>query len=177
MRSQALEELGLGLLGVYVLVQALLLVSVLSPVVSVWVETRQIGTALIAVGLPFCLLLAMGCLLVMQPGAVARGLLGWSDTNDRTHLSGDISLLLVAMVGVLVFTGAVPGLLRWIPYVSPTAGLPSTGGGWRALVPGAAQALLGLLLFFQPGAVLAFWERHRGGMEAIKETGTGDTAS
>ena len=156
MNSRGLAHVGLSLLGVYALVQALVTFPSLVTWGSALMQFQQGRAVLPLVTIaPFAALILIGCLLVTQPVTVARWLSPPSDPDSSPEVGIGLATFLFAAAGILIFASAIPDLIQ--------AGLAYAAGGSQGpslpwLTGHVVRALLGLFLFFRPAAVLDFWQ-------------------
>ena len=165
MKTVPLWNVGLSLIGFFALVQALVLFPYLATSGAVLVQYVQ-GRALVLVItilitiLPFGLLILLGVLSVAHPTAVARFLWpGAAAEEQAPELRDEVAVLMFAAVGILVFAGALPELFR--ATLSMLVSSSTEASRLQPIAGGLARALLGVFLFFRPGAVLAFWRRRQ----------------
>ena len=163
MNSQSLARVGLSLIGVYTVAEALRSFPLLLTFGALLMQLPQ-GRALVPLVtiVPFAALLLFGCVLVTQPGTMARWLPLAGESNDAVEVSANLATLLFAIAGIFIVAGAVPDLLQ-----SVLNGAMTNGDGlWlRPLVGQIVRVLFGLLLFFRPAVVLQFWEKRAGAGE------------
>src|SRR5712691_10534902 len=164
MKSPSLGQLGLSLVGLYALVQALVLFPSLATWGSVLLERDQGAIAVSVTLVPCGLLVVLGVLLVAHPDSIARWMWRGMDRPESLPVPDELALLLLAICGILVFAAALPDL------VTVTLRSLSTGGAevpsLRWLAGQLVRALLVLFLFFLPRAVLDFWRRKQPGHRA-----------
>jgi len=165
MRAHSVGRLGLSLIGFFALVQAL----VIFPYLATWgIELLRGNQSPVLVVLttilPFALLILLGVVLVTNPDRIARALAQGEGEGDREIpvVSVEIAQVLFAATGVLIFAGAIPDLFRG----AVTALRGAQDLRFQALAGAVARALLGVVLFFRPRAVLDFWRRTQPGGDA-----------
>ena len=160
MKTVSLGNVGLSLIGLYALAQALVLFPLLATRSIALLDVGRQGLLLVAVVtiLPFGLLILLGAVLVANPAGVARRL--WPASEEMPAVSEELALLVFAATGVVVFARALPDLIDEAVWVVTTG---HTGEARLQVLLGAlVRAVLGLALFFRPREVLRFWRRKQG---------------
>lgn len=163
MKTVSIGNVGLSLIGVYALAQALALFPVLATRGMALLDVGRQGLLLVAFVtiLPFGLLMLLGATLVANPARVARRL--WPGSEEMPAVSEELALLVFAATGVVVFARALPDLIEAAIVVLMTG---RAGEARLQVLAGAlVRAVLGASLFFRPRDVLRFWRRKQRGSE------------
>ncbi|HEV2751964.1 MAG TPA: hypothetical protein VGV12_15690 [Gemmatimonadales bacterium] len=159
MKTVSLGNVGLSLVGLYALAQALVLFPLLGTRGMALLDVGRQGLLLVAVVtiLPFALSMLLGAILVANPALVARRL--WPSSEEMPAVPEELALLVFAATGVVVFARALPDL------VDASIAVLMTGRAGEArlqlLAGSLVRVALGLTLFFRPGDVLRFWRRRQ----------------
>jgi hypothetical protein len=161
MRTLSIGHLGLSLIGCFALVQAL----VLFPSLATWglglLRSDQSPVLILLVTIiPFALLILFGVVLVTNPDRIARFL--WAGDSEGATVSEDLAQVVFAATGVLIFAEAIPSLF----YGAAIALSGSQDVRFQTLAGALARALLGVVLFLRPKAVVEFWRRKQPGRHA-----------
>lgn len=168
MKSLSVAQLGLSLVGLYALVQALVLFPSLASLGSLLLERQQAVVAVSVTLLPFALLVALGVLLLTSPDRIARWILRGTHGNETLPVPEELAALLFSISGILIVAAALPDLVSIaLRYVS-TGGAQVPEAHW--LAGHLARLVLGLFLFFRPGAVLEFWRSKAGSTTPPKDS-------
>jgi hypothetical protein len=161
-KTRQLAELGLGLLGVWALLYALMIfMSVAS--MALFQGGGAVGSVLLAEGVPTALLLGISYLLIFHNALVATAIFPDFETTSEKG-SPDLDRILVAVVGVLLLGQAIPGSISALFNFFAMRGFP--GESLRAqLIPrflaSGAQVAFALYLIVRPERLLAFLRRPR----------------
>ena len=167
MNERSLSHVGLTLIGVYALTQALVLFPGLVATAGALagVEAGRVFVNLVIIA-PFGVLILLGCLLVTRPELIARRLPPPSDSSLAPQVGADLTTSLFATAGLLIFASAMPELLGLTAVLS---------GGQHPTVPWLAshlgRAAFGLFLFFRPAVIVTFWLGSQGGNERAQGGG------
>jgi hypothetical protein len=158
-KSRQLAELGLGLLGVWALLYALMIFMSIGALMG----GGAVGSALLAEGVPTALLLGISYLLIFHNALVATAIFPDFETTSEKG-SPDLDRILVAVVGVLLLGQAIPGSISALFNLFAMRGFP--GESLRAqLIPrflaSGAQVAFALYLIVRPERLLAFLRRPR----------------
>jgi hypothetical protein len=113
MNGKALSQVGLGLFGIWVLVQALF--ATLRVLVNLQAFANGPRPAIaVAMVIPVVLLFALSYVLVLQNATVAKRL--FPDLGDSIeHAVPELPRILVGLLGVFLFCTAIPPLLQVLP--------------------------------------------------------------
>ena len=160
MKTRQLAELGLGLLGVWALLYALMIfMSVAS--MALFQGGGAVGSVLLAEGVPTALLLGISYLLTFHNAQVATAIFPDLGTTSEEG-SPDLARMLVAVVGVLLLGQAIPGTISSFFNFFAIREFP--GESLRAqLIPrffaSGVQAAFALYLIVRPEKLLAYLRR------------------
>ncbi len=160
MNPQALAQVGVGLLGVWAFIEALLVFPRVATAGAFLSVEHGAYAAFIAMLLPFLALLALAYILVFQAPAVARRMLGRKDP-DQTVAPTDLARVLVGLMGVFILLGALPGLLLTVA-AGEGVELPA-GLRLRSGLAGAVQAAVGIVMIVRPAILADLWRPAPGG--------------
>ncbi len=165
MNGRAVSQVGLGLLGIWVLVQALIAsFRVLGNLQAL--ESSPHPAMAAATIIPVALLFALSYVLVAHNAGVSQRM--FPKLGDANLAASGLARILVGLLGVFLFCTALPPLLQVLPSLrasepfSPAAIILQR----RALAGYAAQAVLAILLTLRPALVLTIWERPAQGRDA-----------
>lgn len=153
MNARATSQVGIGLLGIWAFIEALLIFPRYASVTTFLSEQHGALAALIAMVGPFFLLLGLSYLLVFHTAAVARRLFGRLELEPEGP-ANDLGPVLVGLLGIFFLLGALPGLVQaWVV----TTDLP---GELRLKVQAVSitQAAVGLLMILRPAILLRLWQ-------------------
>jgi hypothetical protein len=154
MNSRAVSQVGLGLFGVWVLVQALFACIRVLASLQGFVNWPRPGIA-VAMVIPVVLLFALSYVLLLHNATVAQRL--FPNLEDSAEpATPDLPRTLVGLLGVFLFCTAIPPLLQMIPrQVFNTETLVLERG---ALAGYAVQIALATFLILRPARVLELWQ-------------------
>jgi len=156
--AQAIAQLGVGLLGVWAFIEALLVFPRVATAAPFQYALHGAWGAFAAMALPFVLLLALSYLLVFHAAAVARRVLSTLDLESTGPLP-DVACVLVGLAGVFVLLNSLPGLVQaWM--VRSGFEVPAAIR-LRVWVASLVQAGVGLFLILRPGILVALWRPQR----------------
>jgi len=158
MNAQGLGRLGVGLLGLWAFIQALLVFPRVATAVPFQYAEHGAYAALVAMALPFVLLLALSFLLVFRAAAVASRLLAPPD-NEPTSPAPDLSCVLVGLVGLFILLNSLPGLLQ--AWTIRTGFEVAVSLRLRVWVASLAQAGVGLFMVLRPAVLVDLWQSPR----------------
>jgi hypothetical protein len=129
-----MAQVGLGLIGIWLVADALLLfVSFAS--VGGWSE----GSSFIFVGVPFALILGFSYLLVFHNAQLARAIAPDADATVDPGAT-DLARVFFALLGVLLLSESIPSLLNHIVSVAFSAAQQYSNPGERAALSGSLLA-------------------------------------
>ncbi len=160
MKTVSLGNVGLSLIGLYALTQALVLFPLLATRSMALLDVGGQGLLLVALVtiVPLGLLMFLGGILVANPARVASRL--WPGSDDTPVVSEELALLVFAATGVVVFARALPDLIEAGIVVLTTG--RTQQARLQVLAGALVRAALGVTLFFRPRDVLRFWRRKQG---------------
>ena len=161
MKTVSLGRVGLSLVGIYALAEALVLFPLLATRGIALLDVGRQGLLLVAgvTIVPLALLMLLGAVLVANPDRVGRHL--WQRSEEMPVVSEELALLIFAATGVVVFARALPDLIEATIFVLTTG---RAGEARLQVIAGAVvRTLLGVILFFRPRDVLVFWRRRQPG--------------
>ncbi len=167
MNPRATAQLGLGLLGIWAFIDALLLFPQLATSGAYLSLQRGLYAPFIGMLLPFLVLLVLAYVLVFHTPTVAQRVLPLQETAEAEP-HGDLAPVLVGLVGVWIFLGSLPGVLQtWAVRegFQVAAGLQLRSG-----IASGARALVGLAMILRPGIFADLWRARPQG------SGTGGAA-
>jgi len=154
MNIRATSQVGIGLLGVWAFIEALLVFPRFASVATFLSEQQGAPAALIAMLGPFFLLLGLSYLLVFHTAAVARRLFGRLELEEPAGPAGDLGPVLVGLLGIFFLLGSLPGLVQaWVA----TTDLPEPLR-LRIEAVSVTQAVVGLLMLLRPAVFLHLWQ-------------------
>jgi hypothetical protein len=153
MNAQGIGQLGIGLLGVWAFIQALLVFPRVAATATFLSAQHGAYAALIAMALPFVLLLGLSYVLVFHAAGVARRVLSPLEL-EQAGPPADLGRVLVGLVGVFIFTGSLPSLVQvWV--LAPDMAAPLRLQVWVASL---AQATVGLVMVLWPVTLVNLWK-------------------
>ncbi len=149
MKRQWLGMIGLRLVGVYALIEALASFPRLAAGGMLLARDGRGGLIPFLVLFPYGVLLASGVLLLAHP-AKAAGLVWPRGVGaDDVQISADVANLAFAAAGIIVLAHALPDLVwRTVAQAEATGAL-----SLRSLSGGLAQVLLAMFLMSNPGTI------------------------
>ncbi len=158
MNDQAIGRLGIGLLGVWAFIEALLVFPRVATAAPFQYAAHGAWAAFIAMAVPFILLLVLSYVLVFHAGAVARRVLPPGD-GEPAGATPELSRVIVGLAGVLILLQSLPGLIQaWAvrPGFEVAASLR-----YRVWVAALAEAAVGIFMIVRPAILLDLWRpRH-----------------
>jgi hypothetical protein len=161
MNSRILGQIGLGLLGVWALVQVLFGVVVLVGAITTFQEASGSSrSGLLMIGLPVAALLGLSYVLLFHSASVAHLL--FPDVDAAADAArADLPPVLVGLLGVLFVGMATPSVIRALftfvpsdPYLSREI----LRSRLRDIAGYGLEAALGVFLVLRPRRVLALWQ-------------------
>ena len=162
MNGRQLAQLGLGLLGVSALVNAVNIVAGVFE--SIAAEGASIpGAAILAVGAPTLVLLGLSYVLVFHNAPLAKVLVPDAEASVSGFMP-DIARLLVALLGAMIALQTLPRCINLILNFLVAASDPTpapTGSLIRGLVATGIELACALYLVMRPERFLAFLNRPR----------------
>lgn len=162
MNSRQMAQVGLGLIGIWLVADALLLFVSFA---SAGGESEGSFLVFVFVGVPFALILGFSYLLVFHNAALARAIAPHADAAVEPG-STDLAKVLFALLGVLLLSESIPSLLNHIVSVAFSAAQQYSNPGERAGLTGsllatAAKAAIGWYLIARPERLLEYVRRPR----------------
>jgi hypothetical protein len=166
MKNRQLAELGLGLLGVVALLQALSGIVNIAATVGVFGGNMDSsGRLLFAIAVPVALLLGVGYILVFHNAQVATALFpDFAATTEEA--TPELARILVALTGVLLLGVAIPGAIAalynflFVPDLAPNQRFTSARvPRLRGLIEYGVQVWFALYLIMRPERLLEFLRR------------------
>jgi hypothetical protein len=160
MNNRSLSELGLGLLGVWALLQALVGFMNIAASIVIFPNPEALRSVLLAEAAPVALLLAVGYVLVFHNAAVATAI--FPDFGSKRDHNPDLTRVLTGIVGVLLLGVAIPGLIRAVFTLVALREFQSSSSRAlqvREFVGFGAQAAFALFLIVRPERLLAILQR------------------
>ena len=157
-----LAALGLGLLGLYALVEALVGAMNVAATLVLSQNVMILRGVLLSEFVPAALLLAIGYVLVFHNTAVAAAMFPGMDVSSEPD-AGSLPRVLVGLTGMLLLGMAIPGLIRAAFAYSMGRNFQSATSlalQLRGLIGSAVQGALAVYLILRPDRVLALW-RHK----------------
>jgi hypothetical protein len=154
MNGRAVSQVGLGLFGVWVLVQALFAsIRVLGSLQTFPSGPRP--AIAVAMVIPVVLLFVLSYVLVLHNATVAQRL--FPNLGDSAEPgTPDLPRILVGLLGVFLFCTAIPPVLQMIPrQMFNTETLILERG---ALAGYAVQVALAIFLVLRPARILELWQ-------------------
>jgi hypothetical protein len=154
MNPRTLSQLGLGLLGIWALIEALALFPQVAPLASMVTNTGGAQALVFGIILPVALLFGLSYLLVFHSEVVSRRVFREFDPSpsDPSVLQARVA---VGLLGVLILALAIPHLVASLILFADermAASVPL-----REVISYAVQTALALFLIVRPEALLGFW--------------------
>lgn len=163
----------LRILGIYCLIQAVLLLQGLVSVFTMSEEFNSVRSEMIIAALcPSIGLLFFGILLIAFSVKLSDFItLVAEDKNKNSMWSlGDVQSVLFSLAGTLIFAFAIPRTFTWISHLvsllmNDSHGLPYNSkvdrDSWLSLILSGFQMLFGISLFLGGQKLSDFWQRMR----------------
>ena len=162
MNGRQLAQLGLGLIGVWALLDAVNIFAAFAEALAPGSGTPA-GTALLVVGVPGLLVLGLSYVLVFHSTGFAKVIApGGEAIGDRTD--SRLPRLLTALLGMMIVLQALPRVINLILNMFAAAGEPDAmpGGALRrALIGTGIELVCAIYLILRPERFLAFLDRPR----------------
>jgi hypothetical protein len=160
MNPRTMSQLGLGLLGIWALIEALALFPQLAPLASMVNNTAGSRTLAFGIVIPVALLFGLSYLLVFHSDVVSRRLFPGFDSSpsDSSVLQTRIAL---GLLGMLVLALAIPHLVA--SFLVLLAERAAAGPILREVVAYVVQTALAVFLIARPEVLVGFWSgpQHR----------------
>ena len=161
MNCRTLSRVGLGLLGVWALLQATLGFLSIASVLVTTEKPGEVRSMLLAMGLPIAALLGLSYVLMFHNGAVANVLFPDLPTSAEPDAAGRPRLL-VGLLGVFLLGIAIPDLVRVVVSFVLVPAAQMFPGAWRRfqireLIAPCIQTGLAVFLILRPNRVLTLW--------------------
>ena len=156
MTNRQLAQVGLGLIGVWALVDAL---KIFSTIALMGAAGPRI-TEMFVLAIPMALLLAFSYVLVFRSGQLVSAIA--PDAQDATeHSPPDTPRVLVVLLGVWLLTQALPLMSNVILAFLAAGEYPSTGQTvmLRGSLGSVLQIAIGLFLIMKPERLLEYVRR------------------
>jgi hypothetical protein len=155
MNSRALSQVGIGLVGIWVLVQALF--ASLRVMVNLQAFASGPRPALaFAMVIPVVLLFGLSYVLLLHNATVAKRLFP-SLEDPAEPATPDLPRTLVGLLGVFLLCTAIPPVVQLIPG-SQFSSAGTAALQLRALIGYALQVVVGIFLILRPARVLELWQ-------------------
>ena len=156
MNSRQLAQVGLGLIGVWVLLNAL---NGFMMFAAVFGASR--GPMLFAIAVPVALMLGLSYVLVFHGSQLAAAIAPDVSAANQ-HGAPDLDRVLVVLLGVMLLVQAIPGTLSTVLgylaagefQASPSRAVPA-----RAFIGHGVQIAIALYLIVRPERLLEFVRR------------------
>ena len=158
MNARRLALVGLGLIGIWLVAEALMMFATFSRVG----EMSSRGF-IVAAGIPLALILGFSYVLVFHNAQLARTIA--PDPAATIEFgSADLARVLFALLGVVLLSEAIPSVLNLIIAIAMMAGQEfgssaERAGPIRALLSAAAKGAIGWYLIANPERLLAIVRR------------------
>ncbi len=158
MNGQAIGRLGVGLLGVWAFIEALLVFPRVATAAPFQYAVHGAWAAFIAMLLPFVLLLALSYVLVFHADAVARRVLAPLELEPAAA-PPELGPVAVGLVGLFFVLMSLPGILQAM--MVREGSQIAAGLRLRLGAASLAQAAVGLFMMLRPAILLGLWQpRH-----------------
>jgi hypothetical protein len=155
--SRQLAQVGLGLIGVWALLDALRMFAGIAFAGS----DGPRGIDMLVVAVPLALLVGLSYVLVFRSSSLAAAIAPEGHTNSE-HSAANISRTLVMLLGVMLLAQSVPTLinigLAFLAAGEFPEGAPNSGL-LRNFVGSGVQFAIALFLIIRPDRLLAFARR------------------
>ncbi len=156
MTNRQLAQVGLGLIGVWALLDALRL---FSGIVAMGADGPR-GSAILVIAVPLLLLLGLSYILVFRSSSLATTIAPAHSTGEQG--TANVSRTLVVLLGVMLLAQSVPALinigLAFLAAGEFPEGAPNSGL-LRNFVATAIPFAMSLFLIMRPGRLLAYIQR------------------
>jgi hypothetical protein len=155
--NRQLAQVGLGLIGVWALLDAL---RVFSGIVSMGADGPR-GSAILVVAAPLLLLLGLSYVLVFRSSSLASAIAPEGQATNA-HSAADISRTLVVLLGVMLLAQSVPRLiniaLAFLAAGEFPEGAPNSGL-LRDFIASCVPFAIALFLIMRPERLLSYARR------------------
>lgn len=160
MNNRQLAQVGLGLIGVWALLDAL---SIFSTIAFAGAAGPH-GSDLLVVAIPLALLLGLSYVLVFRGAQLAATIAPVAPDAGaaREHGAVDISRTLVVLLGVMLFVQAAPLMVNAVLAFFAAGEFPdasSRAGPFRGFIGLGVQVAIALFLIMRPERLLAYVHR------------------
>jgi hypothetical protein len=157
MNSRQLAQVGLGLIGVWALLDALRVFSG----IAFMGDAGPRGAAVLVVAVPLALLLGLSYVLVFRSAQLAATIApDVGATNE--HGTQDLARILVALLGVLLLVQAAPVTINAVLNFLVAGEYPdasSRAGPLRSFIGSGVQLAIALFLIMRPQRLLDYVRR------------------
>lgn len=160
MNSRQLARVGLGLIGVWALVDVLNGFMTFAAVVG---SGEPPGPVLLYLGVPVALLLGLSYVLVFHNAQLAATIAPDADAASE-HGTPDLARILVALLGVMLLVQAIPRTLNAILLFFAAGEFPVApplAGPIRNFIGVAVQVAIAIYLIIRPDRLVEFVRRAR----------------
>jgi hypothetical protein len=162
MNARRLAQVGIGLIGVWLVGQALMLFVTFASMGAM--PGREFA---LSAGVPFVLMLAFSYLLVFHNASLARAIAPDPAANIDSG-GADIARVLFALLGVLLVSEAIPSMLNSLAAMAMSANqeyssVTQRAGPIRSLLASAVKGAIGWYLIANPGRLIEIVKRPLGG--------------
>lgn len=157
MTSRQLAQVGLGLIGVWTLLDVLVAFTGLGYLAA----DGSIGSFAIMEILPFALMLGLSYILVFHNAKLAAAIAPDVDAAPEPG-STDLARILVALLGVMLFARAVPGPISEVAGFLAAGEYPSVSSApfpLRAFIGSSVQIAIAVYLVARPDRLLSYVRR------------------
>ena len=158
MNSRQLAQVGLGLIGVWALLDALNGFMTFAAIFG----QESTGAVLISIGLPVALLLGLSYLLVFHNSQLATAIS--PDAGATIDGSPDLARTLVVLLGVMLVVEAIPGTLNAVLAYLAAGEYPNMtdrAGPLRGFIGHVVQIVIAIYLIRRPERLLDYVRRTR----------------
>jgi hypothetical protein len=156
--SRQLARVGLGLIGVLALVDALNGFMTFAAIFG----RESTGAVLISIGLPVLLLLGLSYVLVFHNAQLAAAIS--PDAGATIDGSPDLARVLIVLLGVFLLVQAIPGTLNTLLAYLAAGEFPQVGNRaapMRSFIGHVVQIAIALWLIMRPERILDYVLRPR----------------
>lgn len=160
MNSRQLAQVGLGIIGVLALLDALNGFMTFAAVFG-QESTRAV---LISIGLPVLLLLGLSYLLVFHNAQLAAAICPDSDATIERGSTDDLARTLIVLLGVFLLVQAIPGTLNGVLAYLAAGEFPNMtdrAGPLRGFIGHVVQIVIAIYLIRRPERLLDYVRRTR----------------
>ena len=161
MNSRQLAQVGLGLIGVWAILDALWVFS--------WIasmgDAGPRGAGLLVVAVPLALLLGLSYVLVFHNAQLAATIAPDAGAASE-HGTPDLARILVALLGVLLLVQAIPRTLNAVLAFFAAGEFPvrpNLSGPIGSFIGDAIQVAIALYLIMRPDRLVEYVRRPRAG--------------